>query len=407
MASKSSSPALALGPSTLDVAFDAGTLGLQLKRLRSSDPLATGTALIPCYAFINDVVKGSQGDKGGVKVGDGVIAISGVEFSRKAPALTFSAPSPTKTPGGLTTIVSEGNLADSNSSSEGSDFVHVPNAGVNTGTNTSNSQELGHVDESSYEDLMVAIKSHDRKESPLVITFQRYHWSSDELAWSRFLTARDFDLDSSKAMIKQQQLWRKENLPVDRLDPGIVRVLNSGGVGSVLHPPALITSPDNDDTSTPNPFLYVNLASIQSLNAEMLAEGNENGSDLIVKAFVSLTEECLDASPNPSAPKVSQLIDLGSIGLNFSPSILKQVYQVFESNYPETLNHFIIYPVNRFVAAGIYGVLSFINEKTRKKFIVTDRIEVVCEHLGLREDEVGPDLGEFMRTKSGGEEECK
>ena len=76
---------------------------------------------------------------------------------------------------------------------------------------------------------MVAIKSHDRKESPLVITFQRYHWSSDELAWSRFLTARDFDLDSSKAMIKQQQLWRKENLPVDRLDPGIVRVLNSGG----------------------------------------------------------------------------------------------------------------------------------------------------------------------------------
>ena len=61
-------------------------------------------------------------------------------------------------------------------------------------------------------------------------------------------------------------------------------------VGSVLHPPALITSPDNDDTSTPNPFLYVNLASIQSLNAEMLAEGNEKGSDLIVKAFVSLTE---------------------------------------------------------------------------------------------------------------------
>ena len=119
------------------------------------------------------------------------------------------------------------------------------------------------------------------------------------------------------------------------------------------------------------------------------------------------TKECLDASPNPSAPKVSQLIDLGSIGLNFSPSILKQVYQVFESNYPETLNHFIIYPVNRFVAAGIYGVLSFINEKTRKKFIVTDRIEVVCEHLGLREDEVGQDLGEFMRTKSAGEEKCK
>ena len=62
MASKSSTPALALGPSTLDVAFDAGTLGLQLKRLRSSDPLATGTALIPCYAFINDVVKGERGE---------------------------------------------------------------------------------------------------------------------------------------------------------------------------------------------------------------------------------------------------------------------------------------------------------------------------------------------------------
>jgi len=351
----------------LDVAFNAGTLGLQLKRLCSRDPLTSGTSLLPTFAYVHDVVPGSQGDKGGVKIGDSVVAVSGVDFSRTPLSLS---------------ILDDVENNSSSSSGDASDFVHVPTA-----------QEPEEVDSKTYEDLMTAIKSHDRNESPLVLTFQRFHWCEDAVAWSRFLKARDYDLASSKAMLTQQQEWRSTNIPVDRQDSGIVRVLRSGGVGSVLHPAASTTSPSKNAQT---PFLYVNLATVQSLNAEMVAEGNENGADLIVSAFVSLTEECLDSSASPLAPKVSQLIDLGAIGMNFSPVILKKVYYTFEANYPETLSHFVIYPVNRFIAAGINGVLGFINEKTKSKFVITDDLNVVCETLGIPRDQVSGDLASYI-----------
>ncbi|GMH77278.1 hypothetical protein TL16_g07356 [Triparma laevis f. inornata] len=217
---------------------------------------------------------------------------------------------------------------------------------------------------------------------------------------------------------------------------------------AVLHPTTSTTTPSKNAQT---PFLYVNLATVQSLNAEMVAEGNENGADLIVSAFVSLTEECLDSSASPLAPKVSQLIDLGAIGMNFSPVILKKVYYTFEANYPETLSHFVIYPVNRFIAAGINGgetqrgatrqcenmislfeiqcsrvapfststllslppisnspttilmrlatlvtVLGFINEKTKSKFVITDDLNVVCETLGIPRDQVSGDLASYI-----------
>ena len=175
----------------------------------------------------------------------------------------------------------------------------------------------------------------------------------------------------SQMMVANEQ-WRAATLPIDVSGAEIQRVLKSGGVGAVK------------GAGGSSPFLYVNLSEVQEL-VKQFAEG----------AMVS--------SEDPRLAKVSQIIDLGGMGLNLNTAILKRVYKVFEANYPECLDKFILFPVGRFMATAAYGLLSFVNEKTRAKFVLTNDLDVVCAELGLDRAELGDTaLHEFVKKKGEG-----
>lgn len=204
--------------------------------------------------------------------------------------------------------------------------------------------------------------------------------------------------------------WRSTLVP----SPHTELVLSSGGVG--MH------------TDTAVPFLYVNLSRVQGVSGEIKGRG-EDGVKAVVDTFVGLTEvserergetttcELLGISQDsqkrdpitnnlllfasllahsqtclslqsPLHPRVSQLIDLDSVGLGFNPLILRRVYEVFEANYPETLDKFVLYPVNRFLQVSLNTVMGFVNQRTRDKFVVTDDLGEVCRALGVEEGRV-------------------
>jgi hypothetical protein len=47
-----------------------------------------------------------------------------------------------------------------------------------------------------------------------------------------------------------------------------------------------------------------------------------------------------------------------------------------------------MYPISRTVAYMARTLLSFVNERTQKKFILTDNLDTVCEELGWDKSEV-------------------
>jgi hypothetical protein len=65
-----------------------------------------------------------------------------------------------------------------------------------------------------------------------------------------------------------------------------------------------------------------------------------------------------------------------------------QIYAAFEPNYPETLEKMIMYPISRTVAFMARTLLSFVNERTQKKFILTDSLDKICDELGWDKSEV-------------------
>ena len=191
----------------------------------------------------------------------------------------------------------------------------------------------------------------------------------------------------SQMMVANEQ-WRAATLPIDVSGAEIQRVLKSGGVGAVK------------GAGGSSPVLYVNLSEVQEL-VKQFAEGE--GEEVIVNSFVLLAEGAMVSSEDPRLAKVSQIIDLGGMGLNLNTAILKRVYTVFEANYPECLDKFILFPVGRFMAAAAYGLLSFVNEKTRAKFVPTDDLDIVCAELGLDRAELGDTaLHEFVKKKGEG-----
>lgn len=47
-----------------------------------------------------------------------------------------------------------------------------------------------------------------------------------------------------------------------------------------------------------------------------------------------------------------------------------------------------MYPVSPMLAATSRTLLSFVNEKTQRKFVITNNLAVVCEELGWDQREV-------------------
>jgi hypothetical protein len=69
-------------------------------------------------------------------------------------------------------------------------------------------------------------------------------------------------------------------------------------------------------------------------------------------------------------------------------TLVIQIYAAFEPNYPETLSKMIMYPVSKTVSYMSKTLLSFVNETTQKKFIITDSLDQVCEELAWNKADV-------------------
>ncbi|CAB9520643.1 expressed unknown protein [Seminavis robusta] len=114
------------------------------------------------------------------------------------------------------------------------------------------------------------------------------------------------------------------------------------------------------------------------------------------------------AAPDP--PLILTLERYGGTPLQFMASILggtdnnvrignsQRIYKIFEPNYPETLFKMVMFPVSSMVGLTARSLLSFVNEKTQSKFLITNSLDKVCEELGWEKRDVDDCGGikEFM-----------
>jgi hypothetical protein len=183
-------------------------------------------------------------------------------------------------------------------------------------------------------------------------------------------------------MMQLHEQWRVETFPIDLTRDGVQEVLRLKAVAEI----------DTQQNSNFPPTVYINFSKLQSMESI--------SPDDVTKAFVIFTELMLQRSKDPRAPKTCQLIDLSGVTISsgFRVDMLKKIYKVFEPNYPETLSKMVMYPVSTMLATTAKTLLNFVNEKTQKKFVITNSLARVCEELGWdqREVEACGGVTEFM-----------
>jgi hypothetical protein len=304
----------------------------------------------PGFAQIDRLLDGSTvARKAGVQVGDVIVAVNGSGFRRFAPDYDES----------KVTDVSQ-NVSDSNGSKEDS-----------TGANDNAVLHLGQGE--AYSALLTKIKTIKTAGSPpLVLSLERYAWDARVHSWPRFLEARDGDVPAAMKLLQDHEAWKSQILPIDLTRDGIQEVLRLKAVAEI----------DVDKSGETPPTVYVNFGKL--LSADGIA------SDDVIKAFVIFTEMLLARSKDPRSPKSNQFIDLSGVSMSsgFRVDLIRKIYDVFEPNYPETLGKMVMFPVSTMLSTTAKTLLTFVNEKTQKKFILSSNLAQVCEELGWDQKEV-------------------
>ena len=224
---------------------------------------------------------------------------------------------------------------------------------------------------------------------PLVLSLERYTWDSRVHSWSRFLSARGGNVPAAMTLIQSHERWRSEFFPIDLTEPGLQGLLRGRAVSVIDH---LAASADGGsgggagEEDAKAPVVYIDFAKLQRMGAE-----SDSISADVVKAFVVYTETLLSKAPDPRRPKTSQFVDLSGVSIKngLQPGVLRKLYATFEPNYPETLERMVLYPVPRLMVRAVNAMLSFVNEHTREKFVITDDLDLVCRELGWDAVEVG------------------
>lgn len=216
---------------------------------------------------------------------------------------------------------------------------------------------------------------------PLVLTFIRFGWDSRCFAWRRFLSARKGNVPAALELHQKHVQWKMESFPMDIASAGVQAIFSTKAVAQVK--------------SGTIPTVYVNYGSLIQLESAGSITSND-----ILNAFIMVTELMLAIGDDPRHPKVTQLIDVsGTTYTNFRTDILTALYSVFEPNYPETLHRMILYPISAVAVSPLVGfvfvclshamlksttiraMLSFVNETTRNKFLITGDAHQVCQAM--------------------------
>lgn len=338
-------------PTLLTISFaddPGGSLGAQLNNL---DKGATEEMFVPAYATIGRLVEGETvARKCGVAVGDVIVAVSGEGFRRFAPDYGDEDALENLTQGMENVTLSD-------------DEKNKKQKVVQGSTGDAYAAMLSRIKE---------VKKAADPKNPLILSLERYGWDSRVNSWGRFLAARDREVPAAMGMLQEHEQWKTSMFPIDLTSDGLQNILKLKAVSEI-------------DIETPGhyPTVYVNYAKLQQL------EGSESPEE-VVRAFVIFTEMMLKRAADPRHPKTCQFIDLSGVTVSagFRVDILKQIYKTFEPNYPETLHKMVMYPVSKTVAMTSKVLLSFVNERTQKKFVITDDLAKVCKELGWDQKEV-------------------
>ncbi|KAL3785066.1 hypothetical protein ACHAW5_001766 [Stephanodiscus triporus] len=435
-------------PSILTVSFASdprGSLGVQLAnhdngltnemflpgyasvgRMLDSDPTAATTATTTAAATASTTTKTTTttttlARRCGVKVGDIIVAVNGVGYRRFPPDHDEASLVDVTLGIDLITLTSEeegdeereGAAVDASAAN----FAHTEGGHRPTSSVDEERKEReekrerrGEFDKSrtitsarpgeSYAKLLLKIRnvksSSNPDDPPLVLSLERHGWDSRAHSWSRFLSARNGDVPAAMALIQGHERWRSEFFPIDLTEPSLQRLLKSRAVSVIDHlcdgrgmgrrgGGGRGEEDDDDDDDVKAPVVYIDFAMLQRTGAE-----SDTLSSDVVKAFVVYTETLLSKSPDPRRPKSSQFVDLTGVSIKqgLQPGVLKKLYATFEPNYPETLEKMVLYPVPRLMVRAVNAMLSFVNEHTRKKFVITDDLDLVCKELGWDANEI-------------------
>lgn len=304
---------------------------------------------LPGYAQIAKLLEGDTvAKKAGVQPGDIIVAVNGSGFRRFAPDYKL----------------------------DEVDKISNSDKEIELDNKTADSGEAYHAMLAKIKSIKLAAA--DGGHDPLVLSLERYGWDAQPNAWGRFLEARDNNVPEAMQMMQVHEQWKSTTFPIALQSPGLQKILRAKAVSEI--------DVEGESLHDFPPTVYVHYSKL----LELQTADSTITTDDVVQAFVIFTERMLAKSKDPRTPKTCQFIDLTgvSISTGFRVEMLRKIYNVFEPNYPETLYRMVMYPVTSMMATTAKTMLSFVNEKTQKKFLITNDLDKVCTELGWNKAEV-------------------
>jgi len=328
-------------------------VGVQLK---SHDKGLTNDMFTPGYVSILKLLEGKTvAWKNGLLAGDYIVAVNGVGYRRFQP--DYNSSNARKSYLGFNTNypVPFDEVDDENDAK-----IKLKNRVIS-----------GKNDGEAYKEFLVEVKKvRDNGSEPLLLLLERFCWDARANSWGRFKKSRKGNVVEAMKMLQEHEFWRDGNFPIDLTKLSLQRLLKSN---AFCYPflVSCVTKPQ---------VLCVKFSIIQSLNC-----CTNDLSNAVILYMETLLSKCI----NPQCPEISFFIDVSNVFYNrIRPDILRKLYSIFEPNYPETLHKMVIYPVTKYLVSTASALLSFVNETTKLKFIITDDLAVVCKELGWNEEEI-------------------
>ncbi|KAI6235202.1 SEC14-like protein 1 family protein [Aphelenchoides besseyi] len=203
----------------------------------------------------------------------------------------------------------------------------------------------------------------------------------------RFLRARDFDVGRARDMVVNSLLWRKQH-----------------NIDKLLHefvPPPILTKyfpgawHQHDKQGRPLFILRLGQMDVKGLLRSV-------GLEVIVKYTLSICEEGLlktaEATRNSGKPigTWTLLVDLEGLGVRhlWRPGVqgLLKIIETVEHHYPETLGLVLIARAPRIFPVLWTLISPFIDETTRKKFMINSNENIKDELKKYIDEEYLPDF---------------
>jgi hypothetical protein len=192
----------------------------------------------------------------------------------------------------------------------------------------------------------------------------------------RFLRARDFDVSKARDMVINSLLWRKQH-----------------NVDKILHdfqPPAILLQffpgawHHHDKMGRPLFVLRLGNMDVKGLLRTVGLEALVKFTLLICEQGLAKTEEATKSLGQPISAW-TMLVDLEGLSMRhlWRPGVqaLLRIIEIVEANYPETMGHVLISRAPRVFPVLWTLISQFIDENTRKKFMINSG-ESILNELG-------------------------